>query len=81
MNPPNGWSTGASRSRLPRICVARPMLVDGWTSAPDLGARDEMPVNCGFSAIKLLPGLRFCQYMDLLILLVGRPQRSRRGPR
>jgi len=38
MNPPNGWSAGASRSRLPRICVARLMLDDGWTSAPDLCA-------------------------------------------
>ena len=71
MNPPNGWSAGASRSRLPRICVARLMLDDGWTSAPELGARDAMPVNCGFSGTKLLPGVRFCQYLDLLILLVG----------
>src|SRR6185436_3125605 len=78
MNPPNGWSAGASRSRLPGFCVARLMQMDGWTSAPDLCAQGAMPVQYGFSGTKLRPCARFCQYLDLLILWVWPPRGLRR---
>jgi len=32
-----------------------------------------MPVRCGFSGTKVFPGMKLCQYVDLLILWVCRP--------